>query len=64
MRGEAGVSVQDNFLWESEPSVDMVEVKLGDPQAGDFFRAWKEDRRARAAVVNDGEDGVVSIGLR
>jgi len=42
----------------------MVKVELGDSRARDFLCTWKENGGARAPVIDDGENGVMSVGLR
>jgi hypothetical protein len=46
MGGEAGVSIGDDFLWQSEPSVNIVEVHLRDVGAHDSGGARDEGRRS------------------
>src|SRR5712672_1491851 len=64
MRCESWVSIRDNFLWEPKPSIDIIKVKLSDLGSRDLFGAWEEDGCSGATVINDCQDGVVSIGLR
>lgn len=35
VRGEAWVSVRDDFVWEAKPLVDIFEVQLSDPLSSD-----------------------------
>jgi len=44
--------------------VNVVEVELGDFGSGDLSGAREEDCCARTAMINDSEDGVMSIRLR
>src|SRR5712671_5885195 len=41
----------------------MVEVELSDFGSGYLLSAGKKDRRAGATMIDDGKDGVVSVGL-
>src|SRR5712671_229426 len=64
MRCKPWVSVQDNFLWEPKPSVDVIEVELSDFGSRDLSRTWEEDGCSGATMVDDCQDGIVSVGLR
>src|SRR5712672_1955181 len=63
MRCEPWVSVRDNLLWEPKPSIDVIEVKLGNFGSRDLSGTWEEDGCSGATVVNDRQNGIVSVGL-
>src|SRR5713226_1752343 len=63
VRGESRVSISDNFLWEAEPGIDIFEVQGHYSRTRDCSGTWEEQGRARAAMVNNGENGVFSSYL-
>jgi hypothetical protein len=59
VRGEPWVSVGYHFLGESEPLIDVVQIKVGDAFPRNGGRTGEEDGRSCASVVDYREYGVV-----
>src|SRR5712671_6448766 len=63
MRCKPWVSVRDNFLREPKPSIDVIEIELGDFGSRNLSGTWEEDSCSGATVINDRQNRIVSIGL-
>ena len=64
MRCESGISIGDELLRKSEPSIDIFHIELGDPGAGDGGGAGQEDCRPGAAMIDDRQDGIIALVAR
>jgi hypothetical protein len=59
--GETGVAVTDDLGWKSEPSVNIIQVQLGNPSPGYGCCTGQEYCCPRASVIHDSEDGIFSV---
>jgi hypothetical protein len=56
-----GVMVTDDLGWEPKPSVNIVQVQLGNSSPGYGRCTGQENHSSRTSVVYDSEDSVSSI---
>src|SRR5260370_851143 len=63
MRGESRVSISDNLLRETKPGIDVLEVQGCYSWARNCGRTWEEQGRTRTAVIDYGENSILSSYL-
>src|SRR6267154_5351253 len=60
---KARVSVQDHSGWQSEPAIDVFQIQSGHLLARYSYGTWKEHGCSRAALINNGQDGVTAFAF-
>ena len=60
--GESRVSIRNDLLRQSEPSVDMLHIQFSDSFSRDRHLAGEEDGRSATAMVHNGQNGVGTSG--
>ena len=64
MGSESGISIGDELLRKSEPSIDMIHIELGDLRASDGGGAGQEDCRPGTTMINYCQDGIITLVAR
>ena len=59
MGGEPRISVRYHFLGQSEPLIDIVQIKVSDVFSRDGGRTGEEDGCPCASVIDYGEYGII-----
>ena len=62
MRGEAGISIGDNFAGSAIVWENMLDIEIGNGGGGGRFVAGNENSGFRTVVVCNGEDAIKTIG--
>ncbi len=55
-----GVLVCDKLHGEPKPSIDVVEIQLGNSHSSDRSGTWQEYGTLGAPMVDNGKDGIVA----
>ena len=62
VRGEAGISVSDDFAGGAIVWEDMLNIEVGDGGGSGHFVAGNEDSGFRTVMIHDGEDAIEAVG--
>jgi hypothetical protein len=61
VRGKSRVPVRDNLPQEAKPGIDVLLIEHGDAWAGNGGSTWQKDGCLGAAMVDYGEDGILTM---
>ena len=62
VRGEAGISVGNDFAGGTIVWKNMLDIEIGDGRGGGRFMAGNKNSSFRAVMVRDSEDAVKAVG--